>query len=150
MNPTPTLPPSENLLASLSDLATRKQNDSYKWLIEQYDNKCKRLAIYANRQDSSTKFVLQETAFLTALYKHIQQIKKGDDYINIIMSANNDQCKQIRIMEKIFCLYGISFEEVEGYLRSEELLDQDIKFGKAGRMIKTPVALQKHLKQQAA
>lgn len=153
-NPTPTLPNGQglNLSAEFLELTGKRFADSYNWLNEQYNNKCKRLADYANLLKHSPKYVLQETAFLSSLYNHLDRIKENEKFLHVVMQSNAELSKQILLMEKIFAIYGISAFEILKYLNDEKLLDATLKlFKNESILAATPISiLLQNRKQEAA
>lgn len=112
-SPTPSIPPALDLNEALLKHTEKKFSDSYKWLMDQYDTRCKRLAEYAGREDHSQKYVLQETAFLTAFYKHLQALHQLQGYIKYLEAENTRVCNQNMQGDK-FAGFLLSIIELHG------------------------------------
>lgn len=146
MNPIPTLPTSDINREFLLD-APQKFSDSYIWLIQQYDNKCKRLADYASRPQHSQKYVLYEKAFLISLYRHLQIVKKHSECSDFFFKETHFTAGKAIILLKILAIYGISSYEIEKYYVNEKMLDEDLKIAKDEKKILLPISINKHFKK---
>ena len=95
---------------------------SFKWLIDRYDEKCKSLSFYAEREDHNKKYLLSEMAFLISLYKNLENVNRKEIFISNLLNELAGSNKTICILIDLLTFHNVHKLEIEKYLNTPELL----------------------------